>query len=125
MFAKTVSTLEEAKDVIDVYFRSMTPGDRHDWWNDAKEHPYQKLYEMVKELMPDYDIQYYADHQEGDEDLIPDVINGIMKDVKYKFVDDFQMEDFWFDEVGHERLYFTAIKTVHADNLLKSSVQSK
>lgn len=110
-FNKTVTSLEEAKEIIEVYFKMMPLEDRRNWWEDTVEHPYQKLYELVKELMPDYSIQYYVDHQESDEDLIPNVLELVEQDVKGKMVEDFQFEDFWFEEVGHERLYFTVIKT--------------
>ena len=110
-FSLTVTSLDDAKDIIETYFKSMNPEDRRDWWLNDEEHPFDKLQNLVKELMPDYNIGYLVDHQESDEDLIPYVIDDIMDTVKGKKVVDFQYADFWFEEVGHDRLYFTAIKT--------------
>ena len=103
--------LEDAIDIVQTYLRMLDGEDKKTWWEDDKHNPYEKIAELIHQQMPGYKIDTYLDYRDTDEDLIEDVLSVIKDRVINRTIADFQYEQFWTPEIGHERLYISAIKS--------------
>lgn len=102
--------LEDAIDIVQTYLKMLDGEDKKAWWEDDKHNPYEKIAALIHQQMPEYEIDTYFDYRDTDEDLIDDVLSVIKDRVINQTITDFQYEQFWTPEIGHERLYITAIK---------------
>ena len=105
-----ITNLDDAIEIVETWLKMMLPEDRRIWWDDEDESPYNKIAKLIKQQMPEYEINIYLDHRDTDEDLIDDVLSVFKESILNRTITDFQYAQFWSEDVGHERFYISAIK---------------
>lgn len=107
---KKITDLSEALNIVETWFKMLSPDDRREWWEGNDDNPYSKLEALVKQQMPEYEIDVYLDHRDTDEELVSETLYTVKDRIMGRTITDFQYEEFWISEIGHERCYISAIK---------------